>query len=331
MNENHNNGRGIFYGVIGVATLVVAIIGATFAYFTATQSNNTSISGNAAAVSFGLKVERVENTKESQGLVPMSNSMVEQAVKGGSNGTKGFCVDDSDNLVCQIYKVTVTNTSTSSMFLDGYVTLTDKINQTSTDVASANTIMRWAQVFATTSGEEGSETTTYSTGGTTSLNADSEVTLTAIDAKTATDNTGKNLANIYVDGSASGTKTNVTGTAEFAGTANPIINANYIRISGHSSGDYNRTDDLTDALVFDQYLTGTGGDHHEAVLYFVVWMAENGTDQTLSGAAANNFFSGNVTFNSGAGGEVTATFTGYSKVQGTSSSGSSSQEPTQQP
>ena len=31
----NNNGRGIFYGVIGVATLVVAIIGATFAFFAA--------------------------------------------------------------------------------------------------------------------------------------------------------------------------------------------------------------------------------------------------------------------------------------------------------
>ena len=31
MNEPKNNGRGIFYGVIGVATLVVAIVGATFA------------------------------------------------------------------------------------------------------------------------------------------------------------------------------------------------------------------------------------------------------------------------------------------------------------
>ena len=44
MNEQkNNNGRGIFYGVIGVATLVVAIIGATFAYFTATATNNNTI------------------------------------------------------------------------------------------------------------------------------------------------------------------------------------------------------------------------------------------------------------------------------------------------
>ena len=36
--NNNNNGKGIFYGVIGVATLVVAIIGATFAYFAASTN-----------------------------------------------------------------------------------------------------------------------------------------------------------------------------------------------------------------------------------------------------------------------------------------------------
>ena len=50
----NNNGKGIFYGVIGVATLVVAIIGATFAYFTATATNDNTIAGNAATVGLNL-------------------------------------------------------------------------------------------------------------------------------------------------------------------------------------------------------------------------------------------------------------------------------------
>ena len=48
MNEN-NGGKGLFYGVIGVATLIVAIIGATFAWFTATAAGDkttTVTSGN---------------------------------------------------------------------------------------------------------------------------------------------------------------------------------------------------------------------------------------------------------------------------------------------
>lgn len=319
MNENHNNGRGIFYGVIGVATLVVAIIGATFAYFTATQSNNTAISGSAAAVSFGLTVERVTNPAESKGLIPMSNSMVEQAVQGGNSGQKGFCVDDGDNLVCQIYKVTVTNTSSSSMFLDGYVTLHDKITpkQTPADVSTAPTIMRWAQVFATTSGEEGSQTTSYSTGGTTKLNADSgkEITMTAIG--NASDTSGKNLTNIF--GATGGPEqsaivsptTGDEGVVTFNnGNAMPVIKRNYIRLSSKAaSTDYTRAD-LGDALVFNQYLAASG----TAELYFVVWMSENAQNQTLDGDAAVGFFDGNVTFNSGSGGEVTATFSGFSRV-----------------
>ena len=52
MNEN-NNGRGLFYGVIGVATLIVAIIGATFAYFSvsANIANNSDIAGSTVELS----------------------------------------------------------------------------------------------------------------------------------------------------------------------------------------------------------------------------------------------------------------------------------------
>lgn len=53
----NNNGKGIFYGVIGVATLVVAIIGATFAYFaSATQGNNGAAAANSAKVDGTLAI-----------------------------------------------------------------------------------------------------------------------------------------------------------------------------------------------------------------------------------------------------------------------------------
>lgn len=319
MNEKHNNGRGIFYGVIGVATLIVAIIGATFAYFTASQNNNTTIAGNAASVTFGLQVERISNPAETKGLIPMSNSMVQQAVTGGNSGAKGFCVDDADNLVCQIYKVTVNNTSNSSMFLDGYVTLHDKITpkQTPADVPSAPTIMRWAQVFATTS----DQTTTYSTAGTTELGTDSgkEPVMTAIGANTSSDNTGNNLANVYYTGGTltdamllsptEGTQDNPVVTFN-SGNVLQVIKRNYIRISNNSSNTgYNRTM-LTDALVYNIYLPGKT----QKDLYFVVWMSENAQNQTLNGEAATGFFDGNVTFLSAAGGEVSATFSGFSRV-----------------
>ena len=171
MNEQRNNGRGIFYGVIGVATLVVAIVGATFAYFTASAANN-SITGNMATVKLALNVEKVSSADNNIGMIPMSNSMIEAAVSNASG--KGVCVDNNGNPVCQIYQITLTNDSSAGQFVDGYVALKggsgeptdyeeysnpegadaltqgmypiDGLNGTGTPVG---TTMRWAQVFVT--------------------------------------------------------------------------------------------------------------------------------------------------------------------------------------
>ena len=109
-----NNGKGVFYGVVGVSTLVVAIIGATFAYFTATADNTNIIKGNMSTIQFDVSVTKMTDVDVSRkGLIPMSNNMVEQALtKNASDDTKGICVDDNGNAVCQVYKIKVTNSST---------------------------------------------------------------------------------------------------------------------------------------------------------------------------------------------------------------------------
>ena len=303
-NDNKMKGRGVFYGVIGVATLVVAIIGATFAYFTATQTNEDTITGNAASINFGLKVARAETTDQTNGgLIPMSNTMVEKAVTAETP-----CKDDNGNSVCQIYKITLTNESTASMFLDGYVTLKDTVagaTGTSTDDTSAPTTMRWAQVFY-----DGSK---YSTGGTTTLKADTEVQIDNIDNKA--DGTGMSKDKIY--GTGDGYLSAVTGEAAFAGNNRTIINKNYIRTSKHTAASYDRTKDLSDALVYDQYLKAKGSADNANTndLYIVVWLHETGTNQTIAeGGQTDGFFTGTVTFNSAQGGEVSATFSGYTTV-----------------
>ena len=327
-NERNKNGRGIFYGVIGVATLVVAIIGATFAYFTATvSSNGNEITGNAASVSFGLRVEREETTDQTNGgLIPMSNSMVESAVNlgglpGGTGSNKAACVDDNGNSVCQIYKVTVTNTSSAALFLDGYVTLNGGLATAtaSSDVTSNPTVMRWAQVFKTTSPESGH--LAYSTGTTdfADLGSSTAVPVTVI-GEGASD--GLNKAFI-VNGTTSGYMDSTTIVTADGATINgntmDYIGKNYIRISskGQVSGgnehNYNRTE-LEDALVFNLLVPV----NQSKVLYFVVWLHENGQSQNPVAGEGNpteeNFFGGLVTFMSGQGGEVSATFSGVAKT-----------------
>lgn len=113
-----NNGKGIFYGVIGVATLIVAIIGATFAYFTATASNN-AVTGTAAQSGLELKVE--QTSTGTGAMVPQLTSTIASAVTG--TGEKS-CVDGNGNTVCKVYSVTLTNKGSSAVTVSGTIAFT---------------------------------------------------------------------------------------------------------------------------------------------------------------------------------------------------------------
>ena len=118
-----NNGKEIFYGVLGVATLIVAIIGATFAYFTATVNDTSTIQGSAATVNLELSVEKVSNGKK--GLVPQLGKALSSAMKGvdGAGTGEDSCVDANGNTVCQVYKISVTNSGSGDAKLNGTLAL----------------------------------------------------------------------------------------------------------------------------------------------------------------------------------------------------------------
>lgn len=314
----------IFYGVIGIATLMIAVIGATFAYYTATASDNNTIKGNMATINFDLAVTKVTDADDTKdGLIPMSNNMMEQALQSGN----GICVDNNGNAVCQVYKITVVNSSTASMFLDGYVSLsggsgapTDYTNYTQN---TAKTTMRWAQAFCST--ETSGKVTACTTAGNSTVRASATISMPALGG-TTTQGSGLNIAEIK------STKADVVGTANINGNSYEVINKNYIRVSDHAVGSttYNRATDTTSALVYDQYLeandnnagnnTGTSSSTYTdaQVYYIVAWLSENGHNQTAgaTGAAAGaaDFYQGSVTFISAQGSEVTATFSGHTRV-----------------
>lgn len=111
-----NNGKGIFYGVIGVATLIVAIIGATFAFLTASANNNV-INGAVAEIGLELTVTPV-TAEEVNGktMVPQLSSTIQTAV----TGTGGVsCKDGQQNTVCKVYKISVKNDSNAVSRLYG--------------------------------------------------------------------------------------------------------------------------------------------------------------------------------------------------------------------
>lgn len=334
MKETRNK-QNIIYMAIGVMTLIVATIGATFAYYTATASNGNTITGNMATITFDVAVKKMTTVDETKGgLIPMSNTMVHSAV----TSTNGICVDNNLNAVCQVYKITVTNTGTASMFLDGYVTLAGG-SGTPTDAGSTatnKTTMRWAQVFCDENNEVISN---CSTAGMTTTGATTTTTATQTTAVTkgitanwdnldnTTDTTGFSNTNIKNSG--------VTAYGDIKGNDYSVINTNYIRISDHDAATgYTQAADVSSALVFNEYLDPKNDTANPAggstatytdsqVYYIVVWLGETGYNQTstASGGPASgvhatgiDFFSGNVTFNSAQGSEVTATFSGWTAV-----------------
>ena len=129
----NSKGRGIFLGVVSVATLIVAIIGATFAWFSASvSSGKNDVNLTAYQFDADLTVERVFPTEEnaSRKIIPFVPDKVlregpENKINNMNyalNEATNKCVDSSGYLVCSLYKITVTNNGSDAIELDGTVT-----------------------------------------------------------------------------------------------------------------------------------------------------------------------------------------------------------------
>ncbi len=332
--KQKNSINNIFYAVIGVATLMIAVIGATFAYYTATATNANTVKGNMATIKFDLDVKKVTDKDNTRGgLIPMSNNMIEQALtKNAQVSDKGICVDDNGNAVCQVYKITAVNSSTASMFLDGYVTLSGGSGTPADYTASSTnkTSMRWAQVFC--SAETSNLVTSCTTAGKTTIRSTNEIAFAALGG-TSVKTEGLNKGEIKTArADVTYAQTDTTNAATIQGNKYEVIKQNYIRVSDHVAGNYSykRAADTTSALVYNQYLEANDGNagnnsgtssttfKDAQVYYIVVWLSENGHNQTQGATDASetleNFFQGNVTFISAQGSEVTATFSGHTRV-----------------
>lgn len=267
-----------------------------------------------------LNVTKVTSVDNSKGLIPMSNNMVEQALIS----TNGVCVDDNNNPVCQVYKITIHNTGTNSTFVDGYVTLIggtgNPVDYMDYAYNTSKTTMRWAQAFC--SEETNGIVTSCTTAGNSTARTDDTISFQALGGEETMDDY-LNTSQIYV------TKHSVTSSKTINGNHYDVINKNYIRISDHTinSNVYNQGGDVTSALVYNQYLapddnnstnnTGTSSSTYtdSQVYYIIVWLSETGTNQTIGASnnptSADNLFSGIVTFES-ANGSNTAKFGNYS-------------------
>lgn len=122
--RKNNDGKGISIVLVGILTIVVAIAGASFAFFQVTVTSDANkIKGESAFTSTALEVtitqklpETANNTKK---LIPQLGTYINSAVS-----TTNKCVDGNGNLVCRVYEVKVTNKTTTPYYITGTMNLT---------------------------------------------------------------------------------------------------------------------------------------------------------------------------------------------------------------
>lgn len=126
---NDNRGQTIFLSVIGIATLLVAIIGATFAYFTTTMSNN----GDAGASNV--------TTAKLGGINFKSTSVADTNILPGwsKDGTVTLDMEPSDVDVNFICEITPSALGDADVLTDFYV-LSSEGTKTSAENVVTNTI-----------------------------------------------------------------------------------------------------------------------------------------------------------------------------------------------
>lgn len=134
----NKKGSGIFLGIVSVATLIVAIIGATFAYFSAsTESNEGAIGLQAYEYKLSLSVSPVY-PEGASAIIPLNpNTVIENAPEGNNtnllyalNVAKNRCIDDSGLQVCALYQVLITNDATNEVILSGELETTSNMAST---------------------------------------------------------------------------------------------------------------------------------------------------------------------------------------------------------
>lgn len=141
-----------------ITVFMISTTGATYAYFAISASNSTA-TGTAATVSLNLNVTRVTPTAtkwtaSTQVMVPQLDAGLATAM----NSTNS-CVDGNSNVICQVYKITIENGSTSSVRLRGavYFSISGTFNNlywrqtTNANTLGTNTIYKFSTSESTNS------------------------------------------------------------------------------------------------------------------------------------------------------------------------------------
>lgn len=162
MEENRKNNRKIFALIVGIATLMVSVTGSTFAYFALRATNDNVVTGTTATASLTLSVVEQELKSPNSGkIVPQLSTAIPTAINSTNK-----CVDGNGNIVCKVYKITVTNGSDAGALVNGTIVFTNY----------STTNLRWRRIDSATTATTTTANTSYAASGVTVVK-DAEVDL----------------------------------------------------------------------------------------------------------------------------------------------------------
>ena len=112
---NQESGKGIIFGVLGILTLIIAIMGASLAYFTATAMDTDPEKIIVQAATVTISYDNGRNL-EARDLIPTSFAAAEWAYNRGIEKDQETqieedkqCKDAKGYTVCGIYRFSVSN------------------------------------------------------------------------------------------------------------------------------------------------------------------------------------------------------------------------------
>lgn len=227
----NKKGSGIFLGVVGVATLIVAIIGATFAYFSIAVNGGTEDVNVTAYEAFDVSVDvvKIHPTDEAlnadertvgDGIIPLKAALLSDALTNN-------CLDSRGYMVCVLYKATFTNNGTESVTFNVQTKTTSNVKG-----AGENAVPFADLTFQSLGGTEGNLTVS---GTATKLPATAEAGAVSISGATHTATTGTSYHYfvVYLDDPVTDTDQSTQMGAQYTGQVIYTTVAGTDRLTGY--------------------------------------------------------------------------------------------------